>query len=572
MAQSSDVLVQAEHWLSIDPDAATRKELETLLSQARDGDTQATADLAERFSGTLQFGTAGLRAALGAGPMRMNRVVVRRAAAGLAAYVTRRSAQEQWSGITAVVGYDARYNSDIFAEETAAIFTAAGIRTLLMPSALPTPVLAWACRKFNAEVGVMVTASHNPPEDNGYKVYLGGQAVAEHGRGAQIVPPYDADIAEAIAHIVDEEIVLAEQGWEVLDQNIASEYVETIAGIEPSEPSDLRIVYTAMHGVGGQTVLSVLNDAGFSEVFPVQEQFVPDPDFPTVSFPNPEEPGALDLAFALAQQKDADLIIANDPDADRASFAVYDPHQNAWRQLRGDEVGSLLGVAMVEKLAKTPEGTTNATFANSIVSSRQLSAIAQSYGVRHYQTLTGFKWIARIEGLSYGYEEAIGYSVAPELVKDKDGISAALVVARYAHRLKEQGSSLIEVLDRIAQEHGVYATDQISIRVEDLSRIGQMMSALRTTAPSALGDSPVNAHADLAEGYEGLPPTDGLLFLSEDNSRVIVRPSGTEPKLKCYVEVIVPVSEEDGALVVARQQAQERLERIAHTMKIALGV
>lgn len=572
-AANAHLIAEAQHWVSIDPDERTRAELTELIESAEAGQAEALTELAERFSGFLQFGTAGLRAELGAGPMRMNRVVVRRAAAGLADYAVARAEKEGWRAPTAVVGYDARYNSDIFAEETAAIFEAAGIHTRLMPQALPTPVLAWATREYNAEIGVIVTASHNPPNDNGYKVYLGGQAVEESAAGAQIVPPFDTDIAAAISNVKDEEIRLAESGWEILDAGIADRYIERIGQLTERADRDLRIVYTAMHGVGGATITSVLANAGFTDVTPVAEQFEPDPAFPTVSFPNPEEPHALDLAFALAEKTEADLIIANDPDADRAAFAVYDPAVSSWRQLRGDEIGVLLGRAMIERLGEIPSGANAPIFANSVVSSRQLGAIAAAAGIEHRETLTGFKWIARIENLAYGYEEAIGYSVAPEAVKDKDGISAGLMVALYAQQLKSAGSSLTQVLDEIAYETGVYATDQVSIRVEDLSQITTMMATLRGQAPATLGGSAVIEDYDLSQGTPTLPPTNGMLYLTEDNTRVIVRPSGTEPKLKCYLEVVRAVPEATPqALTQARAEAQQQLQQVAADVRTALGL
>ncbi len=575
---TEQLIDQARYWLSIDPDEATRAELTEIISRAEAQDSEAIADLQDRFSGTLQFGTAGLRAALGAGPMRMNRVVVRRAAAGLAAYISGRATAEGWESPSAVVGFDARFNSDIFAQETAAIFEAAGIKTKLMPAPLPTPVLAWATREYGAEVGVMVTASHNPPQDNGYKVYLGGQAVEEHARGAQIVPPFDSDIAAAIAGVDDAAIELAAEGWQVLPDSVADDYVAAVGALAEPAERDLKIVYTAMHGVGGETVLKVLKNAGFESVTPVAEQFDPDPLFPTVSFPNPEEPGALDLAFKVAEREQADLIIANDPDADRAAFAVFDPAVKTWRALRGDEIGSLLGVATLQRLGDTSQQNPKPIFANSVVSSRQLGAIARDAGLEHRETLTGFKWIARIENLAYGYEEAIGYSVDPASVKDKDGVSAALAVAVYAQRLKREGKTLLTVLDELAAEHGVYATDQVSIRVDDLGQITTMMATLRATPPASLAGSQVTEVIDMSQGTETLPPTNGMMYLAADGTRVIVRPSGTEPKLKCYLEVIREVeakpadSQPQEALAQARAQATTALKQVADEIRAALGL
>lgn len=559
------LLEQARQWIEIDPDVATRRELEELV-QVVQADPASTAadDLADRFSGTLQFGTAGLRAALGAGPMRMNQVVVSRAAAGLALYASHRAEQENWDKKTAVVGFDARYNSDVFARLTAEIFTAAGIETTLMPSPLPTPVLAWATKEFNAEIGVMVTASHNPANDNGYKVYLGGNAVPKGERGSQIVPPYDAQIAAAIVQATESGTIdRAERGWKTFPATIASDYAERVSALVPATERDLKIVYTPVHGVGAETAVDVLARAGFTDVHVVKEQAQPDPDFPTAAFPNPEEPGVLDLAIDLAQSIDADLVIANDPDADRAAFAVKDGAH--WRMLRGDEAGAIFGAIMLNKI----DDTESTVFANSIVSSRLLGAIARSNGIKHVETLTGFKWISRVENLTYGYEEALGYCVDPANVQDKDGISAALIMAEFAQEVKARGGALTDVLEDLASEYGLYATDQLSVRVDDLSRIKTMMSTLRAKAPESLGGSPVVDARDLAQGSADLPPTDGLLYLTQDNTRVIVRPSGTEPKLKCYIEVIR--STENG-LDEARQEATQLLATIKNDLSEALGL
>lgn len=557
----SALLSQAHRWVSIDPDPETRAQLEGIVAALGSGDDAAAADLADRFSGTLQFGTAGLRAELGAGPMRMNRVVVQRAAQGLANYATGRAQAEGWEKISAVVGFDARKNSDIFALDTAAIFTAAGIEVHLMPSALPTPVTAWATREYGAEIGVMVTASHNPPNDNGYKVYLGGSAVDPGARGAQIIPPYDGDIAAAIAAV--QTPVLAADGWNVLPETVADDYIARVTPLVETKERDLSIVLTPMHGVGGKTAETTLREAGFTNVTLVPEQAETDPNFSTVAFPNPEEPGALDLAIALAEKIDADLIIANDPDADRAAFAVK--RNGTWVMLRGDEAGAILAtrvLASVENLAE-------ATFANSIVSSRAAGAIARAAGVKHLETLTGFKWIARVQNLTFGYEEALGYCVDHSQVRDKDGISAALVMAAYAQELKDAGSSLPALLDELAAEHGLYATDQLSVRVSDLAEIPAMMKRLRATPPTELAESPVTSVEDLTEGTETLPPTDGMRYYTEDSSRVIVRPSGTEPKLKCYLEVAVPVS---SSVADARAIAATKLALLKEDMKAALGL
>ncbi|STX05020.1 phospho-sugar mutase [Kocuria rosea] len=577
------LLDAARAWGAADPDPATRAELAALVEAAAAGDAAARAELADRFSGTLQFGTAGLRAALGAGPMRMNRVVVLRAAAGLAAHVL--AVQTPADGAAgsarrprAVVGYDARHGSEVFAGDTAAVFTAAGIETLLLPAPLPTPVLAWSVRALEAEVGVMVTASHNPPADNGYKVYLGGRTVEPAARGCQIVAPHDRMIAERIAAVSPvEDIPRAQDGWTVLPASVEQDYLDAVLpAVLPSAAGagrSLRVVLTPLHGVGGRTTTEALRRAGLADVHVVPEQAEPDPDFPTVAFPNPEEPGALDLALATARAVGADLVLANDPDADRVAVAVPVPGSGAggtardWRMLRGDEVGALLGHAAAARCA----GREGAVFANSIVSSRLLGRIAAAAGIAHQETLTGFKWIARVPGLAFGYEEALGYCVAPEVVRDKDGISAAVAVAVLADELRAQGRTLLDVLDDLALAHGLYATDQLSIRVADLSRIPVMAAALRDTPPAALGGSAVVEVADLAAPGTGLPPTEGLRLLTADGTRVIVRPSGTEPKLKCYLEVVAPVAGR-AALPAARAEAQERLGRIRAELEAALGL
>ncbi|MUU70317.1 phospho-sugar mutase [Pseudarthrobacter sp. GA104] len=577
------LLNEAREWAAQDPDPVTSASLLELVQLVDNGVPAARQELADSFRGTLQFGTAGLRAALGPGPNRMNRVVVRRAAAGLADFLL--SAVAEASPGTrprAVVGYDARYNSDIFAEETAAIFTAAGIETFLMPAALPTPLLAYAVRALECDGGVMVTASHNPPQDNGYKVYLGRHAVADSGNGAQIVAPYDAEIAARINAVGPlESITLAPAGWTVLNSSIASDYERATAGLALPDhfpARDLRIVLTPLHGVGGGTALAVLNAAGFTDITLVAEQAEPDPDFPTVSFPNPEEPGALDLALEAAERQAADIVIANDPDADRAAVAAKDPDTGAWRMLRGDEVGALLGAHIAARLAagggKDDGGADEGgkgVFANSIVSSRLLARIAAAAGYAHQETLTGFKWISRVPGLVYGYEEALGYCVAPDLVRDKDGISAALLIAELAAAAKADGKSVFDTLDELYLQHGLHASDQLSIRVADLGLLDAMMNRLRVSPPETFGSSAVEVYADLAEGSDGLPPTDGLLYVTRNLTRVIIRPSGTEPKLKCYLEVIHHVGSA-AELPAARQAARAALDEVLRDVSEALGL
>ncbi|MDQ0826668.1 phosphomannomutase [Arthrobacter sp. B2I5] len=573
------LLTEAREWAAQDPDPATKASLLELVRLVEDGDPVARQELEDSFRGTLQFGTAGLRAALGPGPNRMNRLVVRRAAAGLAAFLLDAVAKAApGTRPRAVVGYDARHNSDAFAAETAAIFTAAGIETFLLPAPLPTPLLAYAVRALDCDGGVMVTASHNPPQDNGYKVYLGRHAVAADGDGAQIVAPYDAEIAARISAVGPlESITLAEGGWAVLDGSLAAGYERATAALTMPDrfpARDLRIVLTPLHGVGGGTALDVLKAAGFTDVTVVAEQAEPDPDFPTVSFPNPEEPGALDLALEAAAQLDADIVIANDPDADRAAVAAKDPDTGAWRMLRGDEVGSLLGAHVVARLSDGQAGAEadgRGVFANSIVSSRLLARIAAAAGFAHEETLTGFKWISRVPGLVYGYEEALGYCVAPEQVKDKDGISAAVLIAELAAAAKAAGKTVFDTLDELYLQHGLHASDQLSIRVADLGLLDAMMNRLRVSPPESFGQSAVEVFTDLAEGSAQLPPTEGLLYITRNLTRVIIRPSGTEPKLKCYLEVIHQAGSA-AELPAARQAARASLDEVLHDVSEALGL
>lgn len=561
-------IAQAHAWLAEDPDPETRAELAALVeaAEATDGTAAAhRAELAERFAGTLQFGTAGLRGELGAGPMRMNRSVVIRAAAGLARYLTANGAATAPTDSPAllVVGYDARHKSVDFARDTAAVMTGAGLRAAVLPGPLPTPVLAFAIRHLGAVAGVTVTASHNPPRDNGYKVYLGD--------GAQIVPPADVDIAAQIASVRSlADVPLAEDGWEVLGEELVEAYLaRAMTVLDPASPRELRVVHTALHGVGGELVTSAFVRAGFPAPIPVAEQAAPDPDFPTVAFPNPEEPGAMDLAYATARaaEEPVDLVLANDPDADRCAVAVPDADTpDGWRMLHGDEVGALLAEHLVTK------GATG-TFAESIVSSTLLGKLATAAGLEHAETLTGFKWISRAPGLRYGYEEALGYCVDPEGVRDKDGVTAALLIAELAAELRQKGRTLTDLLDDLAVRHGLHATDQLSVRVSDLSLIAAGMRRLRDDPPKALAGLTVTSAEDLSAGSDALPPTDGLRYLlaGETAARVIVRPSGTEPKLKCYLEVVVPVADHT-ELPAARGRAAEVLARLKTDIATAAGI
>ena len=537
----------AEAWLAEDPDPDTRDELQALL------DSSDEAGLADRFGAKLEFGTAGLRGALGAGPNRMNRVVVIRAAAGLCAYLKQ-------NGLTdgpVVIGYDARHKSDVFARDTAAVVRGTGLDAVLVDGPTPTPVIAFAIRHLGAVAGVVVTASHNPPQDNGYKVYLGD--------GSQIVPPADAGIAAAIDAVGPLDGVPRGDDWTVADGSLVDAYLDRIASLVPAEaPRALNVVYTPLHGVGRDLVLAAVERAGFSAPSVVGSQAEPDPEFPTVTFPNPEEPGAIDAALELARSEQPDLVVANDPDADRCAVAVPDPAADGgWRMLRGDELGALLGEFL---LSPRPAGVA----ACSIVSSSLLGKIAASYGAGYAETLTGFKWIGRVPNLVFGYEEALGYCVDPQAVKDKDGISTLVRVLQLAAAAKAGGRTLLDLLDDLARKHGLHATDQLSVRVDDLSLIAAAMERLRSTPPSTLGGHAVERIDDLSEGAGGLPPTDGLRYHLSDAARVVVRPSGTEPKLKCYLEVVIPVTGNDTR--AARRVATGDLTAIKTDLATALDL
>ena len=517
MLVNAELKAEVQAWIADDPDLKTAAELSALL-ESNDEQTLKTY-----FSGFLQFGTAGLRGPVGPGPSCMNRAVVGRTAAGIASYMKERGMNR------VVIGRDARYGSEDFTNESAEIFAGAGFEVFVLPRPLPTPVLAFATQYLKCDVGVMVTASHNPPEDNGYKVYIGPSADGIDYAASQIITPTDSLIAKEIASIVSLSSTPRGKSWTIVDEDLISEYVRRTALIAP-KPGDLKIVYTAMHGVGTETAQRVFNHAGFATLILVDEQCTPDPDFPTVTFPNPEEPGAIDLALKKARDFGADLVIANDPDADRCAAAVNDP-KVGWRMLRGDELGVIFG----EWIARTHS---HGSFGNSIVSSSALRKIAAHYSIDFKEVLTGFKWLAKIEDLSYGYEEAIGYAVDSETVNDKDGISAALLLAQIASELKSQGLTLLDLLNEVWSRHGFHGTEQISIRVADLSQITHVLTKLRKNPPTQIAGRAVLSFDDLANPQDGLPPTDGLRLWIDGGIRMIVRPSGTEAKMKCYIEVI----------------------------------
>ncbi len=539
-----DLISRAQDWLSQDPDPVTRAELQDLI------DRNDTAALEDRFSGRLQFGTAGLRGALGAGPQRMNRVIVAQAAAGLGAYLLAHQPDEGSPSV--VVGYDARHNSDVFARDTAEIMQGMGVDAHLLPTHLPTPVLAFAIRHLGCSAGVMVTASHNPPEDNGYKVYLADSS--------QIVPPADADISAAIDATGRVDEMARSADFVTLGDDVAAAYVSAAAAIAEDGPRDVVAVYTPMHGVGRDTLVEVVARAGFPALHTVPEQGDPDPDFPTVAFPNPEEPGAMDLALKLASGVGADIIVANDPDADRCAVGVRDGE--SYRMLTGDQVGALLADAWLRRGAA-------GTYAASIVSSDLLGRQAAAHAQPWQQTLTGFKWIGKIPDLAFGYEEALGYCVSPHIARDKDGVTAILAVLEMAAGLKAEGRTLIDRLDDIYREHGLHATGQLAVRVEDLTIITRAMATLRTSPPTELGGLAVTSVDDLELGYRGLPPTDGIRLGLDGNTRIICRPSGTEPKLKCYIEVVLEVT---GSMEATRERATATLESIRTDLAVALGL
>jgi phosphomannomutase len=531
---------EVEAWIADDPDPVTASQLQKLL------ESEDEATLKQFFNGFLQFGTAGLRGPIGPGPSCMNRAVVGRAAAGIAHYMKER-------GMTkVVVGRDARYGSEDFTQETAEIMSGAGMDVYILPRPLPTPVLAFATEYLKCDIGIMVTASHNPPEDNGYKVYVGPTADGISYASSQIINPTDGFMASDIDAVTSLKSLPRGKKWTVLGEEVITEYVKRTSALAP-RPGDMKIVYTAMHGVGTEVVQRVFNHAGFATLILVDEQCTPDPDFPTVAFPNPEEPGAIDLALKKARDFGAELVIANDPDADRCAAAINDPAVG-WRMLRGDELGIILG----EWIARTkPKGT----FGNSIVSSSALKKISAHYGIDFQEVLTGFKWLAKIEDLAFGYEEAIGYSVDSETVNDKDGISAAIFLAQVATDLKREGLTLSDLLNEVWERHGFHGTEQISIRVSDMGAITKLLAGLRKSPPAEIAGRKVDAIDDLAAPKDGLPPTDGLRIWLAGGIRIIVRPSGTEAKMKCYIEVITKTS----------QESQELLDEIRQPLKELLS-
>jgi phosphomannomutase len=546
------VIDLARAWRDQDPDDETRIELELLIADAETGSEAALAELHNRFDTRLEFGTAGLRGRIEAGSNRMNRVLVGQAAAGFASFLLARN-----DSPSVVIGYDGRKNSKVFATDTAELMAGAGVRVVLLPRLFPTPVLAFAVRELATSAGVMVTASHNPPADNGYKVYLG-----DADEGSQIVPPLDGEIAGHILAVAAAQSVLElprSAAYEIADESVIDEYVRRTAALAGHPKSAVRYVYTAMHGVGWEIAHRVLVAAGFGEPTVVALQIEPDAAFPTVAFPNPEEPGAMDLAFDTAITADAELVIANDPDADRLAIGIPDV-DGEWRRLSGNQVGALLGWRAAERLASA--GTTG-TLAASVVSSPALAEIARQYGLAYVNTLTGFKWVSRVPGLSYGFEEALGYLVDPAKVRDKDGISAAVDFLGLVSELKAAGRTVTDHLTDFAEQFGAFASSQVSIRMTDLADIPRLMAALRQSPPERIGASIVRQVDDFVAGFAGLPASDILRYQLDDGSRVIVRPSGTEPKIKVYIDA----SSVDGGATQRQAAAQGTVDRLEAAMR-----
>ena len=519
MTQLETLIRQARSWIDQDPDAETVAELEKLISESDE------AGLADRFGQRIGFGTAGLRGLLGAGPNRMNRVLVSQAAAGISKYL-----KENFDDPSVVIGYDARKNSDVFAKDSAQIFAGFGIRAFLFPELAATPLVAYAVRNLGASAGVMVTASHNPPGDNGYKVY--------DFSGSQIISPMDLEIAKHIDEFATSGSVASlarSESFVEVPTSVRSGYLQSVSGLlnKHSSRKDIKVVYSAMHGVGASYIQEIFKLSGLAEPAQVLSQQQPDGKFPTVSFPNPEEPGAMDESLATAEHQQADLVLVNDPDADRLAVA-FKKADGGYQQLTGDQLGLILGEEMASRASR--EGRTG-SLACSIVSSSALSKVAEHYGFGFEQTLTGFKWVSRVPNLIFCYEEALGYCVDWGQVRDKDGLSAALIVADIASALANQGYTLGDQLEKLMQRYGYFATGQISMRVTDLNVIADLMKKLRTNPPAQIAG--VDAvFEDMNQGSGSLPATDALRFKLEDGRTVIVRPSGTEAKLKCYLQAV----------------------------------
>lgn len=540
MSSLETLIARARAWQSQDPDAETKAELEALILA---GDEQGLAD---RFSQRLSFGTAGLRGELGAGPNRMNRVLVAQAAVGIARYL-----KANFDDPSCVIGFDARKNSDVFAKDSAEILVGLGVRAYLYESIVATPMVAFAVREMGCSAGIMVTASHNPPADNGYKVF--------DFTGSQIIPPMDALIAAEIGKFADNELVsslVRSNDYSAVPESISVNYLQGVSGLmnRHSDRKSLKIVYSAMHGVGAEFIEKIFDIAGMDPLIPVASQHKPDGTFPTVAFPNPEEPGAMDQSMETAKANEADLVLANDPDADRLCVAYRDSTGN-YIQLSGDELGLLLAEELAGRAKR--EGVSG-TLACSIVSSSAIEKVAKHYGLEFTQTLTGFKWVGRVPNLVFGYEEALGYCVDSKRVKDKDGLSAALVVADIATTLAASGYTIGDQLEKLGARDGYFATDQISIRVKDLSIIENLMKKLRSNRTQELDGQEVQ-FTDFMGGWGNLPGTDAIQLDLADGRRVIVRPSGTEPKLKCYLLAVSNESQKSQSMLATLKTAMQKV-------------
>lgn len=563
---------RVREWIAADPDPDTRAEAQQLLTAAEAGNTDALTTLRSAFGARLTFGTAGLRAELGPGPARMNRVVVSQTSAGFAAFLLERAARgETTSPPSIVIGYDGRIGSAVFARDTAEIMAGAGLRVTLLPEPLPTPVTAFAVRQLRASAGVMITASHNPPRDNGYKVYLG-----DADAGSQIIPPSDAEIAahiDAAARLPFASLPRATH-YTVAGSDIRAAYVAAVAqAVRDGLPggvaelnTPLRIVYTAMHGVGGELAREVFAALGLPEVTPVAEQDEPDGCFPTVAFPNPEEPGALDLAYRQAREIDAELIVAHDPDADRLAIAVPDGHSpEGYRRLSGNELGLLLGWRAAERereraaaAGEAPSGSLACT----IVSSPALGAVARAYGLEYAETLSGFKWVSRVAGLRFGFEEAIGYLTHPAVVRDKDGILASADAIAMVRECKERGQSLWDLLDEASMRFGHYASTQLVVRLNSMADSEALAEWVRRTPPTSFAGQAVTEVRDLLAAGTAVP-ANVLSYTLASGSRVMIRPSGTEAKLKVYIDCFAG----EGTLDERRSEAEANLARIAAALE-----
>jgi phosphomannomutase len=529
---SDQLRVEVQEWIDNDPDKETAKQLSDWLKEGN------SKELERCFSGFLQFGTAGLRGPIGPGPSCMNRAVVSRTATGIVEFMKKNHLT------SVVIGRDARHGSDQFSQDSAEIFSGAGIKTYVLPRALPTPVLAFAINKLKVDVGIMVTASHNPATDNGYKVYLGGVVAGVNYRGSQIIPPVDTEISNLIAKA--NKNPPRSQDFQTVNESVIDDYISSVAALATT-PNNLKVVYTPLHGVGAETFIEVFKRARFASPILVNEQVVPDPNFPTTPFPNPEESGSMDMALEYAKKNKVDVVIANDPDADRCAIAVVNP-QGLWQVLRGDEIGMLLGDYLIKKSTAS-----NTAIANSLVSSSLLGKIANKHGLKFEETLTGFKWISKIDNLLFGYEEALGYCVDQKNVNDKDGISAALILVQIVNELKANGQSVFDYLEKLGNEYGFHRTDQISIRVTNLNEIDELLKKVTTTPPQTLLSNALKSYENLSESK--VMPTVGVRLNYENGIRVIIRPSGTEPKLKCYIEVISSTKNEAENLISQIKQA-----------------